>query len=54
MTNFLKEIVNNEIEVREDKYILKWSIQIKINPEFKRMFDKINEVSSMYHNHEAE
>ena len=54
MPDFLQEMVNSAMEVREEKYISKRSIKMKILPEFMRMFDDTKKVSSKYLNHEAE
>ena len=52
--DFIQEMVNNSMEVREEKYISKRNIKMNILHEFKRMFDYTKEVSSKYQNHRAE
>ena len=50
MPDFHQEMVNSAMEVREEKYILKRRIKMKILPEFKWMFNDKKEVSSKYQN----
>ena len=54
MPDFFQDMIKKALEEREEKYISKRSIKMKILPEFKRMFDDTKEVSSKYQNRKIE
>ena len=41
----LQDMINKAIEEREEKYVSKKNIYMKVLPEFKRLFDETKEIS---------